>query len=130
MLINKLFSSSITTEKALDAAWKRNEVISHNLANVDTPNYKRKTIKFEEYLKREGSIQLNATRPGHFKGRNSSHISIAEDNNALSNRLDGNNVDIENEMALMAKNSIKYNTLIQNMNNGIRRLKNVINEGK
>ena len=37
-------------EKASDASWTRNSVISNNIANVDTPGYKRKDIRFEEYL--------------------------------------------------------------------------------
>ena len=37
-------------EKTCDASWTRNSLISNNIANVDTPNYKRKDLKFEEYL--------------------------------------------------------------------------------
>ena len=48
----------------------------------------------------------------------------------MSTRLDGNNVDIEYEMAEMAKNSIRYDTLIQSLNNRLRRLQSVISEGR
>ena len=37
-------------EKASDASWTRNSVISNNIANVDTPGYKRKDVQFEQYL--------------------------------------------------------------------------------
>lgn len=45
-------------------------------------------------------------------------------------RLDGNNVDIESEMVQLAKNSIKYDTLIQRISSDFRRIKSVINEGR
>jgi flagellar basal-body rod protein FlgB len=40
-------------KRGLDAAWLRNDVISQNIANVDTPNYKRKEVRFEEFLNAE-----------------------------------------------------------------------------
>ena len=44
-------------------------------------------------------------------------------------RLDGNNVDIEMEMALMAKNTIRYSVLSQRLSNEFNKIKSVINEG-
>ena len=57
-------------------------------------------------------------------------ISITEDESALDMRLDGNNVDIEREMALMAENSIKYEVLIQRMTGTFNKMKSVIKEGR
>lgn len=136
-MFNKLTSDYKVLEKALDAAWLRNEAISQNIANVDTPNYKRKTVSFEEYLN-------DAIDGKGFKGftTDSRHIQIGGDNidsidinvtedyKDTSYRLDGNNVDIESEMASQAKNDIKYNTLIQSMNTGYSRLKSAISEGR
>ena len=126
MLQNILFSKN-NLEKAVDASWLRNEVISNNIANVDTPGYKRKTVKFEEFLSSEmktskidnGQTQLN-----------SSEIIVSEDYTSLSYRADGNNVDIENEMAEMATNTLRYNTLIQKMNGEFQNLRNVIRGGR
>ena len=95
----------------------RNEVISNNIANVDTPGYKRKTVKFEEFLSSEmktGKISKGQTR------LKSSDIMVSHDYSTLSYRSDGNNVDIENEMAELATNSLRYNTLIQKMNGDFR----------
>lgn len=124
-------------EKSLDASLLRNEVISQNIANVDTPGYKKKTVKFEEYLSK-------AVKDSTFKGFRTDrrHIPIGagsidsvsakvtEDYNNLSMRIDGNNVDIEAEMAEMAKNSIKYNLLVQSVSGSYRKLKSVISEGR
>ena len=81
--------------KTLDGLWARNEVISHNIANFETPNYKRKTIDFETSLqkainevsdnnqfvwnhhqgkeKREGQILAPEGKPGEGKGRQHRH---------------------------------------------------------
>ncbi|HHV97721.1 MAG TPA: flagellar basal body rod protein FlgB [Clostridiaceae bacterium] len=139
-MINKLFGNLSITEKALDASWIRNEVIADNISNVDTPGYKRKEVKFEEFLQKsisETGIKGLKTDPRHFdigktgyKNIRDLPIKVAVDNSNNSMRLDGNNVDIENEMATMAKNYIKYNVLIQNINSGFKMLKSVINEGR
>ncbi len=136
-MFNKLTGGYRVLEKALDAAWLRNEVIAQNIANGDTPNYKKKTVAFEEYLN-------DAMDGGSFKGFTTDRrhipiggddidsvgIKVTEDNSDTSYRLDGNNVDIESEMASQAKNDIKYYTLIQSLNTGYKRLKSVISEGR
>lgn len=125
MIQNILFPKS-NLHKALDASWLRNEVISNNIANVDTPGYKRKTVKFEEFLNSEmrtGKITSGKTR---FR---SSDILVTQDYETLSYRSDGNNVDIENEMAELATNSLRYNTLIQKMNGDFQNLRKVIRGG-
>ncbi len=103
-MFDKVSNSLKILEKSLDASLARNEVIAQNIANVDTPGYKRRTVKFEEYLS-------DALKGSSFKGfrTNSRHIPIGEDSidsvgikveqdyKELSMRLDGNNVDVEAE---------------------------------
>ncbi len=129
-MIQRLFSKYRLMEKSLDASWLRNETTAHNIANVDTPGYKRKVVRFEEYLDDSKSIALKRTRNAHLSGGHDEKIRLTTDHSRLSTRLDGNNVDIENEMALMAGNTIKYSTLVQTLNTRLRRLKSVINEGR
>lgn len=50
MVISNMFRDIDLMTKGLNASWKRNEVISNNIANVNTPNYKRMEVKFEEFL--------------------------------------------------------------------------------
>ena len=52
MIGSNAFNYVNVLNKAADASWIRNEVIANNIANVSTPGYKRKDIKFEGYLKR------------------------------------------------------------------------------
>ena len=128
MLSNLLFTKhNGMIERGLDAAWLRNNVISQNIANVDTPGYKRKVVKFEEFLDSE----MKTGRISQGKSKLSSNVmQIIEDPANSSYRSDGNNVDIEHEMALLAANSIRYNTLIQRINGDFQKLKTVIRGGK
>ena len=137
-LLEKIYNSSIIQEKTLDAAWLRNEILAHNLANVDTPTYNRKDVDFEKYLRAalygEGHDQIFKTRHNFrfSKQRRLDSIEpkVKEEYNSMPMRIDGNNVDVDEEMAQMAKNSIKYNYLIQNINGKFTKLKNAISEGR
>ncbi|EGD46036.1 flagellar basal-body rod protein FlgB [Ruminiclostridium papyrosolvens DSM 2782] len=136
-MIEKLYEKNNLLEKSLNASWARNEVISQNLANVDTPNYKRKDVTFEEYLNDSldsKRLEGNTTDERHIpiKSKNTDKIKpeITQDNSDTSMRIDGNNVDIDSEMAYLAKNTIQYNSLIQMINSNYSRIKNVISEGR
>jgi len=133
-LLNRIFDNTKLSEKALDAAWLRNSTITQNISNIDTPGYKRKTVKFEEVLNKytESGFKGLKTHEKHINiGRDSNidniKIRVETDNQNLSSRLDGNNVDIDTEMASMAKNTIKYYTLVQTISASLKRMKTVIN---
>jgi len=135
MMLGKLTSNLELREKALDAAWICNEVIAQNIANVDTPGYKKSSVSFEECLQNssKNSFAGNTTDKRHISIGNDSknaRIRITKDYSNLSTRLDGNNVDIETEMAEMAKNYIRYNTLVQSVSDAYQRIKTAINEGR
>jgi len=126
-MLDKMLFQTRNLENALDAAWARNEVISQNVANVDTPGYKRKSLSFASVLDSEmetGRIGRGQTR---LSGAN---FRVTEDHSATSYRIDGNNVDIEREMALMAMNNLKYNTLIQRISGSFSTLRSVIRGGR
>ncbi len=136
-MIQNLYSKSSILEKSLNASWARNDVISQNLANVDTPEYKRKDIAFEEYLNNSmgrTSLEGNVTDKRHIaintRDVNKIEPTLVEDNSDSSMRIDGNNVDIDSEMANLAKNQIKYNALIQMINSNYNKIKSVIKEGR
>lgn len=118
-------------EKSLDASALRQRVISNNVANADTPHFKRSDVLFEELLQEK----MTGNQPV-LEGRrtNSRHLRIpsntnlpgqaiveSDPNSLMNNNL--NNVDMDYEMSLMAKNQLKYNTMIQEMNNEFRKLK-------
>lgn len=123
-MLGKLLFSDRKLEKSLDAAWLRNEVISQNIANADTPGYKRKEVQFEQYLNSE--MKNSRIQNGQSRLSGESGMKVVEDNSNYSYRLDGNNVDMEREMAQMAMNTLRYNTLIQRVNGQFSKLRNVI----
>jgi len=123
IILDKLFEGKNIIHKALDATWMRNQVIAENIANVDTPNYKRKTVSFEDQLLQEMS-------KSDFKNSDVKNINIkvVQENSNLSYRLDGNNVDIDTESVALAENSIRYNALIQSA--GYSNIKYVLENSK
>lgn len=135
-MIKDMFKSTYLLQKALDASWLRNKAIANNIANVDTPGYKRQKVEFEQVL--AGAIDDNTFKD---TGTNEQHISIGAgssihkeikvmEDNSTSMRLDGNNVDVESEMAQLAKNNIAYYALIQKISSEFRKIRTAINEGR
>ena len=101
-----------------------------NIANVDTPHYKRKDINFESLLQAElagGTDSLYDRVVEANKDLTVLDPQIYTDNANLSYRLDGNNVDIATEEAYLAENQIKYQALVDLMNQEFSRYKTVLN---
>ncbi|MGE5329237.1 MAG: flagellar basal body rod protein FlgB [Deltaproteobacteria bacterium] len=135
-MIEDMFKDTYVLQRALDASWTRNKVISNNIANVDTPGYKKQKVEFESYLadavenkKIKGTVTNEKHIPVGAGNLNSLKINIREDNSTTM-RLDGNNVDIDSEMADLAKNNIMYNALTEKISGTFRNLRTVINEGR
>jgi flagellar basal-body rod protein FlgB len=114
---------------SLDAASKRNDIISNNIANVNTPNYKRKDISFETELKNAFANASESTVDARVKNLDLSSMgqNVYTDYSELSYRYDGNNVDIDTENGILAKNQIKYNGLMELLNKDFTFLKSVMN---
>ncbi len=113
---------------SLDAAATRNDIINNNIANVNTPNYKRKDIRFETELKHAFARSNEDTVDARVKNLDLEALTpeIYTDYAELSFRYDGNNVDINNEEAIQAKNTIKYNGMMDLLNRNFTQLKSVM----
>lgn len=115
-------------DRAADAAWMRNELIANNIANVDTPDFKRQDVRFETELRAAISQSEEKTVDAKVK-----HLKLDDmvgeaytDYSELSYRYDGNNVDIDTENVRLAKNQLKYNALITGVNQEFSNLKSVM----
>lgn len=115
---------------AMDGAALRNRVIANNMANVDTPNFKRSEVVFEDQLRqllldKDESSRLKVTHPRHIQVTKKSASFRPEiyQVNDLSYRNDNNNVDIDVETAKMSKNNIYYDALSSSMTQEIRLLR-------
>jgi len=110
--------------RALDVNTVRRQVIADNLANADTPNFKRSVVNFESELKRalesEGqrpALELDMTHPDHFpnwKERDYRDVQIRRvlDYTSTYNN-NGNNVDPEQEFMLATENQMSYSLYAQ-----------------
>ncbi|RFB19070.1 flagellar basal body rod protein FlgB [Bacillus sp. HNG] len=129
----KLFSNTIhSLEKALDYSALRQKVISNNIANVDTPNYKAQDVSFKNLLSNEMNSQLRANRTNekHFEFTSSKRLnSLLATKNDTAYNHNGNNVDIDKEMTLLAENQIYYNAVTERISGKFNTLKTVIKGG-
>lgn len=136
-LVNLLNNSSFQRlQSGLDAANLRNTVLSNNIANVDTPHFKRSAVTFESLLKKEmGGTQLSLsgrrTDPRHFEIGRSNRIPdavvLTDETSSMNNNQ--NNVDVDREMSLLAENQLRYNSYVQVVNEQIRIMRTAI-EGR
>ena len=118
MIFSNAYNYVNVLEKAADAAWTRNEVLSNNIANATTPGYKRQDVSFESYLLEElagGSTESLRKKVDDVDISNL-RTTIYTDNTNLSYRLDGNNVDQDTENVELASNQLKYQALIDSIN--------------
>ncbi len=112
--------------KAADASWIRNEVIANNIANNDTPDYKRQDVVFESYLQKALSGEGNLDKKVSNMNLSRLNATVYTDLEELSFRLDGNNVDIATETANLAENQIRYYTLLDSMTQEFSRIKTAL----
>lgn len=135
MDMNDKTLKALTT--ALNFREMRQELISSNVANANTPGFKAKKMDFEEALARaldvDGQMQMDATDGRHFNvgngGFNNLEPEIYDNPNGVVSE-DGNTVDVEAEMATMAENKLMYDALVQLINKKMGIMKYAINSEK
>lgn len=115
-------------DKAADASWLRNDAISNNIANADTPGYKRQDVNFETQLARAlrssrytsmdakvADVKMNRLNPITYT-----------DYSGYSYRIDGNNVDPDTEGVYLAKNQVVYQGLTECIDQEFKNLQSVM----
>ncbi len=130
--MDSIFNSNFDTLKtALDVQLKRQELHAENIANAETPGYKKKYVAFEEYLQQSKmKLKMNTTDEKHLSS--SPNVvqakQITQDNTSITN--DENNVDIEMETTEMVKDALRYQTLSRLMSANIDRYNTVIRNAR
>lgn len=123
-MVDPIFQSQNyqVARKLLDAAALRQEAIAANIANAETPGYRRIDVApdFEQQLRSQ------LTAGGSALGLHSLKPNLAEDPHARTVRPDGNSVDIENELLAMNRNSVEYEFLSEIVSRNIKQLKAAI----
>ncbi len=130
-LLRNAFNNIELQKRALDASWLKQDVIANNIANAETPGYKRQEVRFESFLNDAMASRMTPMTKTHANhmGVNNFPSAQIHQSGDFSLRIDGNNVNIDVEMAEQAKNSIRYNALINQVSSQISRIKNAIKGG-
>ncbi|OHE74341.1 MAG: flagellar basal-body rod protein FlgB [Verrucomicrobia bacterium GWC2_42_7] len=108
-------------KKMLDVAVLRHEALASNIANAQTPGYKRNDISVDFESKLSASIKnsdmnaLSELKP-----------TIQKDANTPSIRPDGNNVGVDRELVEITKNSVQIDFINNYLSDSIRRIKSAI----
>ncbi|OCL27079.1 flagellar basal-body rod protein FlgB [Orenia metallireducens] len=132
----KIFNNKnfVILEKSLDALSKNHDAISNNISNVDTPGYKRQYVSFKNELANllENRNDLAVTNDKHISINSRNLTSFegkvrTEENTSIRN--DENNVDIDAEMSMLAKNTLEYQALVQRISSKFKGLQTVIRQG-
>ena len=115
----------VLTEKVLDYLWQRQTVSLNNVANVDTPGFKSQYITFEEELNKRITDANKTKRSPRQAVRNAIHSTRSTLNTTRneSSRLDGNNVDMDQEQVSLVRNAYEYQYMLSSINNDLNRLK-------
>ncbi|MBU5483040.1 flagellar basal body rod protein FlgB [Clostridium sp. MSJ-11] len=115
-------------KKALDVSTERSRVIANNMANVNTANYKRNYVVFEENLREVSEkLELKKTSNSHINTASSEGEMEIKRDETSSMRQDGNNVNIDLEKVNQAANTLTYNALINQINGRFSTKRYIIN---
>ncbi len=118
----------VLSQRNLDFLWEKQRIIAENIANNDTPGYKAKRISFQDELdkrldkfrdnQKHDADEINrAVRQARWK---------IKDSPTESNRLDGNNVDVDVEQVEQLRTQLQYQFQINQINDQFTRLRTAI----
>lgn len=130
MITTNAFDYINIMDKAADASWTRENVITNNIANVDTPGYKRQDVDFQTALKRELGSSKYVSLDKKVRALNADltglSVSPYTDSSNYSYRLDRNNVDVDTEQTELASEQLRYELLTNAINEEFSRMKVVL----
>lgn len=118
-------------QKELNASSLRQQVLANNVANIDTPNFKRSDVDFQAVLsaalgEKSGDLSLKLTSLRHIPGVAEGDGTGIVTDQTTSLRNDGNNVDVDREMSNVAENGLYYNSLTRTISSQLGLLRMVI----
>jgi len=123
-------------QKAMDGSAFRHTAITNNIANVNTPGYKKLEVSFQDALSEaleQNQLELKKNSPKHLALKMSlddPQLVQTRTNTQTTLRTDGNNVDVDIELAALAENNLYFNSLAQLLSSQISLLRQSITEGK
>ena len=117
MIFDSMYFQNMVIGSAMQAAIFRNEVISNNIANADTPGFKKSRVEFED------SLQNALDKISRTGERDLSGVSMRAviTHDTFNYRIDENNVDMEVEMSELYQNAARFDALVAMSQNNSRR---------
>jgi flagellar basal-body rod protein FlgB len=123
--------------RTMDVSMIRQQVLADNIANADTPNFKRSTVNFEAELKRaldseksRPRVKTAVTDPRHITNDRVRNYRNVEPRRVLdylsTSDNNGNNVDIEQESMLLLQNQLRYNLMTRSVSDHFTRINMVL----
>lgn len=113
-------------EKSLDYLWAKQQVVSENIANVDTPGYKTKYITFEDMFRSKLSAASETNDRAHINSTIENATWQTHETELESTRLDENNVDMDEQLIEMTRATLQYQYMLHSVNSDITRLRTAI----
>ncbi len=140
MLLDRMFNVTglSALSKAMSLREKAHQYIAANIANVDTPGYKARHLDFEAELRQALGeekgyhVRLMRTNPRHLPQERGGIEGVTGRvvKDPVPRRNDGNSVDIDKEMAMLAENQLLHDTYAQGISSTLAMLKYAISEGR
>ena len=132
MITSDAFGFINALDNTADVSWQRQTLILNNMANDDTPGYKRQDIEFESVLRKE-LLDVHETSLERAVNKLDDDCHKVEgieytDYGHYSYRLDGNNVDMDTENVELASETLRYQALMTSTTNEFNRFKSVISK--
>ena len=130
MFSSNAFDYINVLDRAADVSWTRESLITNNLANVNTPGYKRQDINFESVLRKALGSSKYVPLDTKINEMNMDELTpmVYTDHGNYSYRLDGNNVDIDTENVELASEQIRYEALTTSIDSEFSRIKIAIGQ--
>jgi len=138
MFLNTNFGKTVAIlQRGMDVASLRREVIANNIANADTPNFKRSTVNFEAQLKRALDGEKTKVEPAAFV-TDPRHIGfdqkldwqtvkpVRQLDYLTQSKNNGNNVDLQEELMSAEQNQMMYSLMAQAASNEFNQLNIVL----
>ena len=117
--MDKVSNTASLLAAAIKAEALRQKTIADNIANLETPGYRRGDVRFEELLAKamdsQGNVDVSKVEPNVYQPRNTPV------------KANGNDVNLETEVGEMIKNSLRHKTLVRLLHKKVRGLDAIIN---
>ncbi len=125
-MVNFFGNSIPLGEKSLDYLWAKQQAVSANIANVDTPGYKTQYVKFEDTFRSKLRAASETGNRQHINSVIENATWQTKETPLESTRLDENNVDMDEQLIEMTRTTLQYQYMLHSVNSDITRLRTAI----